>query len=159
MTIFVSLYLFAAASVPQSGTRLPVVDESVQSRLDDRGLKYTIDADGDFKVAYAYKNEGRSQLVFVKGKSETVRGLIIREIFSPAARLGKDGIGAEQALLLLNNSQRNKLGSWEVQLDALYFVIKLPDTLSAEQLEVVMDIAAETADNMEKQISGIRDEL
>jgi len=60
---------------------------------------------------------------------------------------------------LLNNSQRNKLGSWEVQLDALYFVIKLPDTLSAEQLESVIDIAAETADNMEKQISGNRDEL
>lgn len=159
MTIFASLCLFAAAAAPQPDSRLPVVDESVQSRLDDRGLKYTIDTDGDFKVTYAYKNEGRSQLVFVRGKSETVRGLVIREIFSPAARLGKDGIGAEQALLLLNNSQRNKLGSWEVQLDALYFVIKLPDTLSAEQLEVIMDIAAETADNMETKISGDRDEL
>ena len=159
MTLFASLFLFAATAAPQSGAGLPVVDESVRARLDDRGLKYTIDADGDFKLTYAYKNESRSQLVFVRGKSETVKGLVIREIFSPAARLGKDGIGSEQALLLLNHSQRNKLGSWEVQLDALYFVIKLPDTLSAEQLESVIDIAAETADNMEKQISGNRDEL
>lgn len=157
--IIPSLLLFSAqASVPADAD-LPVIDGSVQARLEERGLHYKIDADGDFKVTYVYKQEGRSQLVFVRGKSETVKGLTIREIFSPAARLGKDGIGSDQALLLLNNSQRNKLGSWEVQLDALYFVIKLPDTLSAEQLEAVMDIAAETADNMERQISGNRDEL
>lgn len=159
MTMYFSLLLLATIAEPQPDSRLPVIDQSVQARLDDRGLKYKIDADGDFKITYVYKDEGRSQLVFVKGTSETVKGLVIREVFSPAARLGKDGIGSEQALLLLNNSQRNKLGSWEVQLDALYFVIKLPDTLSAEQLEAVIDIAAETADNMEKQISGNRDEL
>ena len=159
MTMISSLLLLTALSGSQAETGLPIIDASVQTRLDERGLKYKIDADGDFKVTYAYKNENRSQLVFVRGKSETVRGMVIREVFSPAARLGKDGIGAEQALLLLNNSQSNKLGSWEVQLDALYFVIKLPDTLSAEQLETVMDIAAETADNMERKISGNRDDL
>ena len=41
----------------------------------------------------------------------------------------------------------------------LYLVIKLPDNLSAEQLEQAMDIAAETADDMEIEISGDADRL
>lgn len=134
-------------------------DASVKTRLDARGLKYTIDGDGDFKVAYNYRKENRSQWVFVSGGTQAVGGFEIREVFSPAARVEEDGINGAKAIELLTESRSNKLGSWELQGNILYFVIKLPDNMDAAQLESAMDIAAQTADDMELEISGDRDDL
>lgn len=134
-------------------------DASVKSRLDARGIKYQIDDDGDYKVTYNYAKEGRTQLVFVSGGTEDVGGFKVREVFSPAGRVEKDDIDGAKALELLAESRKNKLGSWELAGDVLYFVVKLPDSLDAAQLESVMDIAAETADDMELEISGDRDDL
>ena len=131
-------------------------DASVEARLDARGVKYEIDADGDYKVTYAIKSEGRSQLVFVSGRTESVAGFKVREVFAPAA---KDGISGAKAIELMGASRTIKLGSWEMQGDVLYFVIKLPDSVDAAQLESAMDIAAETADNMEITLSGDEDAL
>ena len=131
-------------------------DASVKTRLDARGLKYEVDDDGDYKVTYSYKSEGRTQLVFVSGKTESVAGIKVREVFAPAA---KDGINGAKALKLMGESRSNKLGSWELQGEVLYFVIKLPDSVNATELESAMDVAAQTADNMEIELSGDRDAL
>ncbi len=140
-------------------TQVIAADQAVEARLNARGIAYEIDDDGDYKVTYNYSKDGRSQLVFVGGATETVAGFVIREVFSPAARIQKDGIGGAGALELLAESRKNKLGSWEIDGDVLYFVIKLPDSVNAQELENAMDIAAETADDMELQLSGDRDDL
>lgn len=132
------------------------VDASVETRLDARGVKYEVDADGDYKVTYSYKSEGRTQLVFVSGRTESVGGFKVREVFAPAA---KDGITGPKALKLMGESRSNKIGSWELQGDVLYFVIKLPDSVNASELESAMDIAAQTADNMEIELTGDEDAL
>jgi hypothetical protein len=134
-------------------------DVSVASRLEARGLQYVVDEDGDYKVTYNYSREGRTQLVFVSGGTEAVAGFRVREVFSPAAYVERDGIDGARALELLAESSANKLGSWEIRGDVLYFVIKLSDSMDAAQLEAAMDIAAETADDMEIAFSGDRDEL
>lgn len=150
------LFLLACALVAPA---THAADASVEARLDARGVKYVVDDDGDYKVTYNYEAEGRSQLVFVSGSTESVGGFKVREVFAPAARIGKDGINGAKALELLAESRKNKLGSWEINGDALYFVIKLPDSLDATALESAMDIAAETADDMEIKLSGDRDDL
>ncbi len=134
-------------------------DASVAKRLDARGVKYELDADGDYKVTYNYASEGRSQLVFVSGDTQSVAGFTVREVFSPAARVAADGVDGAAAARLLAESRSNKLGAWELAGDVLYFVIKLPDDMTAAQLEAAMDIAAETADDMEIEFSGDRDDL
>ncbi|KAF1709802.1 hypothetical protein CSC70_08880 [Pseudoxanthomonas kalamensis DSM 18571] len=134
-------------------------DASVEARLDARGVKYVLDEDGDYKVTYSYSSEGRTQLVFVSGGTESVDGFAIREVFSPAARVADDGIDGARALALLAESRASKLGSWEIGGDILYFVIKLPDGVSAVELEQAMDIAAQTADDMEIELSGDKDDL
>lgn len=131
-------------------------DASVETRLDARGIKYEVDADGDYKVTYSYKSEGRTQLVFVSGRTESVGGFKVREVFAPAA---KDGINGAKAVELMGESRTNKMGSWELQGEVLYFVIKLPDSVNASELESAMDIAAQTADNMEIELSGDEDAL
>ena len=150
-------WLFAGLMMAGAGNA--GADASVAKRLDERGVKYEVDMDGDYKVTYNYSKEGRTQLVFVSGGTESVAGFTVREVFSPAARVSNDGIDGAKALELLGQSRKNKLGSWELAGDVLYFVIKLPDEMSAAELESAMDIAAETADDMEIEFSGDRDDL
>jgi hypothetical protein len=149
------LFAGAVAVVPA----VQAEDGSVKSRLDARGVKYTVDDDSDFKVTYSYAKEKRTQLVFVSGSTESIRGFSIRKIFSPAARIEKDSIDGAKALELMGESHKNALGAWELSGDVLYFVIKLPDSIDAAQLESAMDAAAETADDMEIKFSGDRDDL
>lgn len=134
-------------------------DASVASRLDARGVKYVVDEDGDYRVTYHYEQEGRTQLVFVSGGTESLAGFSVREVFAPAARIGGDGIDGARARALLEESRQQKLGSWEIGGDVLYFVVKLPDGIDAAQLEAAMDIAAEVADDKEIELSGGLDEL
>lgn len=141
------------------GTAAQAEDASVARRLNDRGMKFEVDKDGDYKVTYNYKKEGRTQLVFVSGNTQSVGGFVVREIFSPAARVEKDSIDGTRALDLLRESSKNKLGSWEIRGDVLYFVIKVSDSMNAAELESAMDIASETADDMEIKFSGGRDDL
>ena len=99
------------ASLLSGSLLAPVVhaeDASVKTRLDARGVKYEVDGDGDFKVTYNYSKENRSQLVFVSGTTQDVGGFKIREIFSPAARVEKDGIKGAKALELLTESRKNQ---------------------------------------------------
>jgi hypothetical protein len=153
--------VFAATAAMAVAISLPALasDASVKTRLESRGIKYEIDGDGDFKVTYNYSKEERTQLVFVSGKTETVGGFQVREVFSPAARVGKNGIDGKKAIELLENSRKYKLGGWEIGGDVLYFVIKLPDSVDAAALESAMDIAAEVADDMEIKLTGSRDDL
>ena len=134
-------------------------DASVDARLKARGVQFEVDADGDYKVTYSYKQENRTQLVFVSGRTEQVNGISIREVFSPAGRVVADGIDGAKAMALLADSRSKKLGSWEISGDVLYFVIKLPDSIDGAALEAAMDIASETADNKEIELSGDKDEL
>jgi hypothetical protein len=153
--------VLAATAAMTVAISLPALasDASVKTRLESRGIKYVIDGDGDFKVTYNYSKEERTQLVFVSGKTETVGGFQVREVFSPAARIGKDGIDGKKAIELLENSRKYKLGGWEIGGDVLYFVIKLPDSVDAAALESAMDIAAEVADDMEIKLTGSKDDL
>ena len=155
------LRLAAASAFGLSIVALPALafDASVKTRLDARGVKYEVDEDGDYKVTYSYQKEGRTQLVFVSGRTERVGGFIVREVFAPAGRLEQDGIDGAKALELMRESRQNKLGSWELGGDVLYYVIKLPDSVDATTLESAMDIAAETADDMEIELSGEEDAL
>ena len=132
---------------------------SVESRLEAAGIKYTRDDDGDYKITYNYSKEGRTQLVFVSGDTQKVGAFEIREIFSPAARIGKDGVDADKAFELMEKNRNYILGAWEISGDVLYFVLKLPDTMTAAELESAMDIASESADDMEIELSGDRDDL
>ncbi|MEL1264523.1 hypothetical protein [Pseudoxanthomonas putridarboris] len=151
---FLSVLCAALAATPALAA-----DASVEARLKARGIQYELDDDGDYKVTYSYKQENRTQLVFVSGGTEQVNGLSIREVFAPAGRVTADGIDGKKALELLAESRGKKLGSWEISGDVLYFAIKLPDSVDAAALESAMDIASETADNMEIELSGDKDEL
>ena len=154
-----TMFAAAMAAVLAFAPAVASADASVKARLDARSIKYTVDDDGDYKITYNYSSEGRTQLVFVSGSTQSVGAFRVREVFAPAARISADGITASQLAELLETNRQMKLGAWEVAGDVLYFVIKLPESLDASELESAMDIAAETADDMEIRFSGDEDNL
>lgn len=78
----------------------------------------------------------------------------MREVFSPAAPVPAGGFSADQADMLLRESQRNILGGWEIAGETLFYVIKLHDDADGARIEQALEIAAELADNMELQLTG-----
>lgn len=134
-------------------------DASVERRLDAESLQYKIDQDGDYRSTFSYSSDKRTQLVFVSGRTETISGAVIREIFSPAADMKADGVSGTKAIALLEKSSDQKIGAWEIRAGTLYYVIKFPEPMSASQLHSLMNIAATAADNMEIEISGSKDAL
>jgi hypothetical protein len=150
--------LLLACLLPLAALPAHASDASVKTRLDARGIKYEIDGDGDYKITVAYDSEDRTQLVFVSGTTESVKGLEVREVFSPAGRVDDDGLRSK-ALDLLEESRSQKIGAWEVSGDVLYYVIKLPDSIDAAELDAAVKIAAQIADDKEIELSGDKDSL
>lgn len=144
----------AAADSPLAPGTAAMPDDSIAARLDARGIRYERDEDGDFRVVFAWQQEGRSQLAFVSGRAHPLGDSAIREVFSPAAPVPAGGFGAEQADMLLRESQRNILGGWEIAGDTLFYVIKLHDDADGARIEQALEIAAELADDMELRLTG-----
>lgn len=162
VAVFVPLLLLAAGAARAADPAKPAdaaqpEDPSVQPKLEARGLKYEV-SDGDYKLVFSFEENKRTQIVFVSGTTEEFGAMKVREVFAPAARL-KDGITGAVALEMLENNRTRKIGAWEIGGDVLYYVVKLPDTVDAEQLELAMEVAAQTADELELRFSGDRDEL
>lgn len=146
--------LLMAAAAPAAAQ-----DPSVEKRLAAIGAKYEIDEDGDYKIVISWQKEARSQIVFISGRTQEVGGLVIREVFAPAAIIEEHDIDGKQALALMELSGKSKLGSWEIRGGVVYFVAKVLDDISAEQLDAVMTIISETADEKEIELTGGKDDL
>ena len=65
----------------------------------------------------------------------------------------------DKAIELMRESERKIFGSWELWGDTLFFVIKLAEPLSSSQLNSAILLSAEAADEMEKKLSGARDDF
>ena len=129
-------------------------DASVEKRLNERGIKFETDEDGDYRIVYSYKDEGRTQLVYVGGSTETTGAFVVREVFAPAANVDTDKVDGAKLRELMAGNWRSKLGGWAIEGKTLVYVIKLPDDIGATSLEAAMDMAAAAADDMELKLTG-----
>ncbi|PJJ99297.1 hypothetical protein CO641_06910 [Lysobacteraceae bacterium NML91-0213] len=155
--LLLSALLLSPPPAPPPPLPVPPADP-VPALLDGAGIGYEVDGDGDYRVVFSWAQESRTQLVFVSGRSEEIAGRRIREVFSPAAQL-EQAPDAQTANALLRDSRSRKLGAWEIAGDVLYYVVKLPEPLDAELLELALSVAAETADDREIEITGELDAL
>ena len=143
----------AAALAP---TVTQAEDNSMKRKLDALGQKYDIDSDGDFKMTFRFSEDKRTQIVFVSGHVEGAKPMMVRQVFSPVAKVKDDNI-AGRALDLLRDNFGLKIGAFEVKGDYLIYNIKLNDDATGDQLEKAISLVAAVADEKEKEISGARD--
>ena len=107
----------------------------------------------DRTVKIGYKSYGN----IIRIRSGTFAAILrdpytTRNVFAPATWV--EGIEQGKLLGLLQDSRQSKLGAWEADAEVLYFVIKLPDTVDAAQLDVAIQAAAQMADDMEIRLAG-----
>lgn len=146
--------------VPLLGTE---VDNKVKEQLDTWGYEYTIDSDNDFKILYKLDN-GRTQLCFVNSNTETFGLFEIREVWSPVYK-SEAQLPAWLANKLLEESYKKKLGAYEVWVKSgsdtrlAIFCAKIDATCSGSDLDDAIKAVSLTADLMEKELSGDKDEF
>jgi len=132
-------------------------DNIVKAQLDSKGIKYEIDKDGDFKIVYKLDG-GRTQIAWVRSTVNTFGSLKIREIWSPGYKSDSNEFPLLIANSLLGKNHEMKLGAWEAQGDMAVFVVKIPADANADQLVDALVAAVNSADEVEKEITGDKDE-
>jgi hypothetical protein len=157
---FMSLFALAlAGGIASAAVPVAAQDARIESLLDRTEMSYKRDEDGDYAVVFNYSKENRTQLAYVSGTTQTVGGITIREIFSPAAGVKESGVDGAKALELLTASGRTKVGSWEIRGNIIFFVIKVIDNMTAAELKSLLNAAAATADDLEIELTGGKDDL
>ena len=153
------LMALGAALTAAAPAAAQYTDAQMREMLLAKGNKFEIDKDKDYKIVIEWGKEKRSQIVWVSSRTENLNGMVIHEVFSPAALLKKNPVSGAMALALLRDASTNKLGGWQISGDMLYYTIMLPEPFDAAALNAAIDVAAETADNQELKMSGKKDEL
>lgn len=148
-----------ALALMLAGAPAAAQQTSLEEKLREQGYTFEIDADGDYKMVIKWSSDQRSQVVFVGGRTEELGSLAIREVFAPAALVGKHRINGGKALKLLAHAGEMKVGSWEIRGELLYFVAKVPDSFTASELDKLVTTIAEVADNKEIELTGGRDDF
>ena len=131
-------------------------DSSVKRRLDSVGQKFEVDKDGDFKLTFSFKEDKRTQIVFISGTVDEIGGMTVRNVFAPVAMVDKDNI-AGKAVDLLKASNGYKSGAFEIEGNYVLFSMKVPDSATGAQLKRAAELVSIVADEKEKEISGTRD--
>jgi hypothetical protein len=132
-------------------------DGIVKAQLEAKGVKFEVDADGDFKCVFRLES-GRTQVVWVRYKVAEYGAIKVREIWSPGYRADTADFPAIIANQLLTSSNGVKLGGWVKQGQNAVFVVKIPGDGSADQLVSGITAAVESADALELALTG-KDDL
>jgi predicted SPOUT superfamily RNA methylase MTH1 len=131
-------------------------DQRVEKALKKLGLKYKVDKEGDFLLVFATEG-GRNQVVIINSRTETLRKMELREIWSPAAQFSSTPPSALSQALLEKNASF-KVGSYAYKKagegDAYYLVFhaQISADASAEELLSVVIGVAGAADATESDI-------
>lgn len=133
-------------------------DKKIQKQLDQRKVRYEVDADGDFKVTYELA-DGRTQLAFVRSTTFEYGELRIREILSIGYRAVGAQFPADVANRMLEHNNQAKLGAWAKQDNLAIFTTKIPADADADELIDALEVTVNLADELEKTFTGEQDEF
>mgnify|MGYP000324318559 CR=1 FL=1 len=138
-------------------------DPRVAKLLDNLGLKYHVDAQGDFQVSFRLEND-RHQTVFIRSETSHLGPLEIREIFSVGYECeGPLPLNVANALLIHN--AHVKLGAWSVlrstSTNHCYaaFTAQIAADTDPASLQTTIQAVVETADRAESLLSDGADKF
>jgi hypothetical protein len=137
----------------------PAGDPRIKAILEELGLKYEIDDDGDYKVLLEWEEDGRSQLAFINSATERLEKMEVREIWS-AGYTSEKPLKAKIANRLLEDSFQKKLGSWQLMKGDIWiatFAVKLDADADADTVWTALEAVLTSADEMEKELLGTDD--
>lgn len=135
-------------------------DRRVAAALEEIGVRYQVDPDGDFALVLPV-SEGRTQLLFVNSATQVEDGVEVREVWSPAFQVPGGALPAEIHELagsLMTGSRWGEMGSWhEVpmgQSSFAVFSVQTPADCTPEELQEALSCVSTLADAMELSLTG-----
>ena len=153
--------VLAAALGSVSAQAATKANTDLTQQLDRLSLKYTLTKAGNFSITYDLDG-GRSQTVYIMGKTEKVGATEIRELWSRAGTMDSVPDG-DQMKSLLEDSGNAKVGFWALEETdsggyTIYFSVKIPPYLNDKDLSALLEYAANTADQKEEELFSADDE-
>ncbi len=131
-------------------------DKRVREDLNELGLKFSIDDDGDFRLHNEVADD-RSQLIWVISNTSKLRELEVREVWSIGYKTSTP-FSAKLATRLLSENCETKVGAWQMRKMGENYVAvfsaQIAADADAETLETIIDAVAQTADNLEKDLTS-----
>ena len=140
--------------VPEADSVSPKADARVKKALDNAGVKYQIDRDGDFVVVWKL-DEGRSHLVFINSRTTKLENMELRKVWAPAFVVDEVSPNNMRALLELNTQY--KVGAWGLKKQGgkymAIFSLDVSANSAGSALKVFTKVMAITADEIEKTVT------
>ena len=143
------------------GQAVTKANVDLTQQMDRLNLKYTLTKAGNYSITYDLDG-GRSQTVYIMGKTDKVGTTEIRELWSRAGTM--DSMPTEdQMKALLEDSGSSKVGFWALEeADSggytVYFSVKVPVYLNDKDLSALLEFTANTADQKEEELFNADDE-
>ncbi len=138
-------------------------DPRVARMLDILGLKYRVDAQGDYQVSFRLEHD-RHQTVFIRSQTSHLGPLEIREIFSVGYE-SEGPLSGDVANALLVHNAHVKLGAWSLlrssetnQCFAVFTAQIAADTDPASLMTTITAVV-ETADKAESFLTDGEDKF
>jgi hypothetical protein len=135
-------------------------DARIKAMLDKHDLPYEMLEGGDFGVTLSLGN-GRTHLVYIKSETVDLDGILLREIWAPAA-FSAEGFPPEVMRNALNDAGLRKATAWKFVsingMEALVCFTKVRADLSAKELFLFCGLVMGAADGWEEALTH-RDDL
>jgi len=147
----------AAAAYAQGATK---GDPALSKQLDRLGVRYKITDSGNYSMTYDLDG-GRSQTVYIMGKTVKYGNTEIRELWSRAGTFD-DVPSAEVMQKLLEESGEKEIGFWSIEKGddgyIVYFSVKVPVYIRDSDLAALLELTANVADQKEAELFNSDDE-
>lgn len=132
------------------------IDGRIAPLLDDLGIDYQNDEDGDFQAVFQL-SDNRSQQVVISSSTKKIAELEIRKIYSIGYK-SQAPLSQKIANLLLGINHSSKLGAWQVmESDGVYYAAynaQIAADTDAQTLLTVIKAVVESADSIEEYLTG-----
>ena len=156
----ITAFLIIIAAVSLLAAQSATGDPRVKKTLERLGLNYQLSKSGNFNVTYNIENSERTHMVTIMSKTETYRGIEIREIYAIAASL--DDYPPEELIYrMMEENSTLKLGAWGMEASSdgvyIYFTTKIPADVKDNDLKYYSYFVAEIADELEEELLGSDD--
>jgi hypothetical protein len=149
------LFFFLAAAAAVSAQSSSTGDPRVVAQLDRLGIRYKAMDSGNYSITFDVES-GRSQVAYIMAKTETYKGLEIREIWSRAGTF-EDLPESDVMQKLLEDSAGEKIGFWSIEEAdnggwTVYFSVKVPVYLKDADLKSLLELTANVGDEKEAEL-------
>lgn len=161
MAIIIALTGMLPTAWPQIGKKKqgPASDNRVAVALNEVGLKFRNDPDGDFVLSFELDDQ-RDHVVFIRSETEIWGTMEIREVFAFAYR-SKTRLSQAKLEKMLKANSAMKSGAWQLvdgeKLSAI-FSVKVAADCDGAALKTVVWGVARTADEMEQALTPGKDD-